>query len=58
MSKIWRLNFNDRTIKWDYFSAANMDNFLMLEGIRQEEKKVKDKKEKDKREGNNQKVLR
>ena len=35
-----------------------MDNFVVLDGMRQEEKKSKDKKEKEKRDGNKQKVLR
>ena len=35
VSKIWRLNFNERTIKWDYFSVANMESFSIQEGIRQ-----------------------
>ena len=50
VSKIWRLNFNERTIQWDYFSPGNMDNFKMLEGMRQEEKKIRDRKERTKRE--------
>lgn len=27
VSKIWRLNFNESTIKWDYFSVQNMENY-------------------------------
>lgn len=34
VSKIWRLNFNERTIKWDYFSVANMDKFAEQENDR------------------------
>ena len=58
VSKIWRLNFNERTIKWDYFSVKNMENFHMLDGMRKAEKATRDKKEKEKREANADKLLR
>jgi hypothetical protein len=58
VSKIWRLNFNERTIQWDYFSVKNMDNFYMMEGMRQQEKIARDKKEKQKREENKDEILR
>ena len=34
VSMIWRLNFNEKTIKWDYFSVENMENFERLENDR------------------------
>jgi len=31
ISKIWRLNFNEQTVNWNYFSIENMNNFKYLE---------------------------
>ena len=36
----------------------NMDNFYMMEGMRQQEKIARDKKEKQKREENKDEILR
>ena len=35
ISKIWRINFNEQTINWNYFSESNMQNYGKLEDERQ-----------------------
>ena len=41
VSKIWRLNFNPKTIQWDYFSIQNMENFKEKEEQRKASKLIK-----------------